>query len=128
MIGTYYWFIGFETLPPQLRQVEVDESWIDAMEEKEAKEKEARNARTKRECSSSGASDIQGCYSPKGTTYILIHVRVYTRIKPLQILTKALANYHNSRMFSVSSSPPSYSIWLGSARLCPRFLNDFMVF
>jgi hypothetical protein len=38
----------------------------------------------------------------------------------LQISTKALANYHNSRMFSVSSSLPSYSIWLGSARLCPR--------
>lgn len=50
MIGTHYWFIGFETLHPQLRQVEVDESWIDAMEEKEAKEKEAPlNPRTKRE-------------------------------------------------------------------------------
>ena len=66
--------LGLKPYPPQLRQVEVDESWIDAMEEKEAKEKEARNARTKRECSSSGASDIQGCYSPKGTTYISLYM------------------------------------------------------
>ena len=43
-----YWLWNLKH--PQLRQVEVDESWIDAMEEKEAKEKEAPlNARTKRE-------------------------------------------------------------------------------
>ena len=37
-------------LTPAAPEVEVDESWIDAMEEKEAKEKEAPlNARTKRE-------------------------------------------------------------------------------
>ena len=48
-----------------------------------------------RERSSSGSFRHPGLLLPKGNyIYILIHVRVYTRIKPLQISTKALANYH----------------------------------
>jgi hypothetical protein len=46
--------------------VEVDESWIDAMEEKEAKEKEAPlNARTKRE------------YHGDIHRYIMIYIYIY---------------------------------------------------